>query len=150
MAEEGTQSIGGTPKAGLASPTNSDRSSHFAPPTDESYAIFVLGASGDLAHKKTYPSLYELYVKGLLPNSTVIIGYARSAMSDDAFRKTIAGKLKGGAEEQRAKFVKMCIYRNGGYDDKAAMAKVSSSFVAALSPIAVESPYKQRRGRFYR
>lgn len=117
----------GTPRFGaMPSPTasQSDRAGAYAPPADDSYAIFVIGASGDLAHKKTYPSLFELFVKGLLPSNTVIVGYARSAMSDDAFRSSIVGKLKGGTDEQKAVFVKMCIYRNGGYDDTAAFRLV--------------------------
>lgn len=45
-------------------------------------------------------------------------------MADDLFRQTIRGKLKGGSDEQKDAFVAMCIYRNGGYDDKVAFAKV--------------------------
>lgn len=33
----------------------------------ERLSIVVLGASGDLAKKKTYPSLWDLFVHGLLP-----------------------------------------------------------------------------------
>lgn len=95
-----------------------------APSPDDTYAVFVMGASGDLAHKKTYPSLFELFVKGLLPAHTVIAGYARSAQTDAVFRDTIRGKLKGGSDEQKAAFVQLCIYRNGGYDDAAAFGKV--------------------------
>lgn len=141
-------SVENTPLAGPG-PADSPRGgSGFAPNGEDSYAVFVLGASGDLAHKKTYPSLYELYVKGLLPSSTVVVGYARSAMSDDAFRATIRGKLKGGSDEQRAAFVNMCIYRNGsGYDDKEAFAKASvarARFTAGLLSLA-RSPRTSRR-----
>ena len=45
---------------------------HFAP-----LVIVILGASGDLAAKKTYPSLFSLYTSGLLPKQFKIIGYAR-------------------------------------------------------------------------
>ena len=30
-------------------------------------SIVVIGASGDLAKKKTYPALFSLYSKGLIP-----------------------------------------------------------------------------------
>ena len=122
----------GTPRGGGGpGPASSPDRAAFSPSDECSYAIFVLGASGDLAHKKTYPSLYELFCKGLLPPSSVVMGYARSAMSDDAFRATIRGKLKGGSDEQREAFVGMCLYRNGGYDDAAAFARVAAE-VAAL------------------
>jgi glucose-6-phosphate 1-dehydrogenase len=44
----------------------------------EGLVIVVVGASGDLAKKKTYPSLLDLYSANLLPRDTIIWGYARS------------------------------------------------------------------------
>jgi glucose-6-phosphate 1-dehydrogenase len=38
------------------------------------HTIVVIGASGDLAKKKTFPSLYDLYVAHLLPENFMIIG----------------------------------------------------------------------------
>jgi glucose-6-phosphate 1-dehydrogenase len=55
-------------------------------------SIVVLGASGDLAKKKTYPSLFSLYGLGLLPEHFTIYGFARSKLHDDDFRKTISKK----------------------------------------------------------
>ena len=94
-----------------------------APPAEDAYSIFVVGASGDLAHKKTYPSLYELFMNGLLPPKTTIIGYARSAIPDAKFREALTKYIKAGTEEQKKAFLDMCIYRNGGYDDAAAFKK---------------------------
>ena len=45
----------------------------FMPHTREALTVVVLGASGDLAKKKTYPSLFKLYLKGYLPEHTSII-----------------------------------------------------------------------------
>lgn len=42
------------------------------------YVFVVFGASGDLAKKKVYPTLWALYRDQLLPQDTFIIGYARS------------------------------------------------------------------------
>lgn len=39
--------------------------------------VLVVGASGDLAKKKTYPSLFELFNYGLVPEKINIVGYAR-------------------------------------------------------------------------
>lgn len=41
----------------------------------------VLGASGDLAKKKTYPALFALHCSELMPEAAHIIGYARSKMT---------------------------------------------------------------------
>jgi glucose-6-phosphate 1-dehydrogenase len=104
--------------------TGGDRPA-YAPPFEEVYTIFVLGASGDLAHKKTYPSLYELHVNGLLPPKTTIVGFARSAIPDEKFRTTLSEHLRVGTDEQRKQFLSRCVYRNGGgYDDEAGFRKV--------------------------
>jgi len=47
--------------------------------TDSTLAVCVVGASGDLAKKKTFPSLLNLYDDNLLPKNTIIWGYARSS-----------------------------------------------------------------------
>ena len=51
-----------------------------------------LGASGDLAKKKTYPALFALFSNNLLPPKTIIYGYARSEMTDAKFRETMEPK----------------------------------------------------------
>jgi glucose-6-phosphate 1-dehydrogenase len=43
--------------------------------------IVVLGASGDLAKKKTFPAIFALYQQGLLPKDVKIVGYARTSES---------------------------------------------------------------------
>jgi glucose-6-phosphate 1-dehydrogenase len=88
--------------------------------------IFVIGASGDLACKKTYPSLYELFLLELLPPLTSVVGYARSASTDDAMRAKWGGFLKAGTDAQRAAFLSLCTYRAGGYDDEAAFGKAAA------------------------
>ena len=46
--------------------------------TDETVVV-VLGASGDLAQKKTFPALFALFEQGFLPDNVHIIGYARTS-----------------------------------------------------------------------
>uniref|UniRef100_A0A7S4JW14 Glucose-6-phosphate 1-dehydrogenase n=1 Tax=Odontella aurita TaxID=265563 RepID=A0A7S4JW14_9STRA len=88
--------------------------------------VFVVGASGDLAKKKTYPSLYDLYRHKFLPlnNKTIICGYARSAKEDDAFRAHLLPYLKGGTDDDKNDFLNMCIYRRGAYDSADDVGKV--------------------------
>lgn len=83
---------------------------------DDALTVFVVGASGDLAAKKTYPSLFELYRHHFLPQCTTICGYARSAKTDDEFRQRIRSYLKEGTETEKQAFLNMCIYRSGKYD----------------------------------
>jgi len=87
--------------------------------------IFVVGASGDLAKKKTYPSLFDLHRNGFLVGErTIICGYARSAKSDEDFKEQIRPYLKDGTEEEIQEFLDMCIYRKGAYDSTEDVASV--------------------------
>lgn len=51
--------------------------------------IIIFGATGDLAHRMLFPSLYNLFSDGLLPDDLLIIGSGRGAMDDEAFRATV-------------------------------------------------------------
>ncbi|DAZ93048.1 TPA: hypothetical protein N0F65_009796 [Lagenidium giganteum] len=97
---------------------------------NEALTIFVIGASGDLAKKKTYPSLFALYKAGFLPPHVVIVGYARSANTDEAFRQHLDPYIKikkddAKGQEAKAEFLQKCIYRAGKYDSADDVAKVS-------------------------
>lgn len=89
----------------------------------ESLTVFVVGASGDLAKKKTYPSLLSLYAAGYLPSSVIICGYARSKKTDEEFREGLRGKLKGDPATV-SKFLERCTYRSGQYDDAVRIGEV--------------------------
>lgn len=55
-------------------------------------SIIVLGASGDLAKKKTFPALFHLYRQGFIQSHDVhIFGYARTKISDNDLRDRIRG-----------------------------------------------------------
>ncbi|KAK2184907.1 hypothetical protein NP493_249g08013 [Ridgeia piscesae] len=45
------------------------------------HIFVIMGASGDLAKKKIYPTLWWLFRDGLLPKKTHFIGYARSSLT---------------------------------------------------------------------
>ena len=46
-----------------------------------------MGASGDLTGRKLLPALFHLSCKGRLPAEFNVVGFARSPLSDDEFRK---------------------------------------------------------------
>jgi len=52
-------------------------------------AFIIFGATGDLARKKLFPALFDLYTKGLLPDTCKIIGFAKSQRDNEAFRAII-------------------------------------------------------------
>ena len=55
--------------------------------TDASHIFVVFGASGDLAKKKIYPTLWAIFKEGLLPANTRFVGYARSKITVEQIRE---------------------------------------------------------------
>lgn len=53
----------------------------------ENQILVIFGASGDLAKRKLIPSLYELYVRGLLPERFAVLGASRTHYTDKEFRE---------------------------------------------------------------
>jgi glucose-6-phosphate 1-dehydrogenase len=57
-------------------------------------AAFVLfGATGDLAHRKVVPALYQLWRTHLLPHEFALVAVGRRPYTDDAFRAELKGSL---------------------------------------------------------
>src|SRR6476469_7323145 len=57
-------------------------------------AAFVLfGATGDLAHRKVVPALFQLRRTHLLPHEFRIVAVGRRPYTDDAFRKELKDSL---------------------------------------------------------
>nr|XP_035941432.1 glucose-6-phosphate 1-dehydrogenase-like isoform X2 [Halichoerus grypus] len=53
----------------------------------DTHIFIIMGASGDLAKKKIYPTIWWLFRDGLLPEDTFIVGYARSRLTVADIRK---------------------------------------------------------------
>ena len=80
----------------------------------------MLGASGDLAKKKTFPALYGLHCTELLPSTTKIVGYARSNLTMEQLINNIKGACAkiDSNEEKLKSFFARCSYVAGPYDEK--------------------------------
>jgi len=86
-------------------------------------SIVVVGASGDLAKKKTYPSLLKLYEDNLLPKELIIYGYARSSKSHEELRRHLHPHLikTGTSRHVVDTFLEHCFYFSGKtYGDESA------------------------------
>jgi glucose-6-phosphate 1-dehydrogenase len=89
----------------------------------EPAVIVIFGASGDLTQRKLVPALHTLACEGFLPESTRIVGVARSPLSDEEFRRRL---YKGVLEYSRMQpgvcamwqdFAYRHTYLAGSYDD---------------------------------
>ncbi len=62
--------------------------------TEPSATFLLFGATGDLAHRMIFPSLYNLLSDGLLPDGFLIVASGRTDMGDEAFREDVDKALK--------------------------------------------------------
>jgi glucose-6-phosphate 1-dehydrogenase len=94
----------------------------------EPCAVVLFGSTGDLAHRKLVPALYNLARGGNLPSECAIVGYARRDWTDDDLRadyeKTLA--KGGGADFQDIwpQFASRLIFAGGTFDDGEAYRKL--------------------------
>jgi glucose-6-phosphate 1-dehydrogenase len=56
--------------------------------------VVIFGVTGDLAHRKLVPALYNLSVDGLLPANFSLIGFARRDYTDESFREEFKGSVE--------------------------------------------------------
>jgi len=93
--------------------------------------IVIFGASGDLARRKLIPSLFELASHKSLARRFAIIGFARTKMTDDAFRDIAADAVRkfsesGPVDEGPLKtFAQSFAYVSGEYHHPEAFARLA-------------------------
>ncbi len=87
----------------------------------DSCAIVMFGASGDLARRKLMPALFDLARHSCLAPRFRLLGFARTEMTDNDFRRSVDEALAKtrtapGDETKRQEFVKQMQYFTGQYD----------------------------------
>ncbi|TPP56764.1 Glucose-6-phosphate 1-dehydrogenase [Fasciola gigantica] len=92
------------------------------------HVVIVFGASGDLAKKKTYPSLWWLFRDGLLPPQTFVVGYARSNLEVLTIRKQSQPYLKVKPDQSVMvnEFWSHNFYVQGDYKDPEGFIKLNT------------------------
>src|SRR5690349_15441024 len=56
--------------------------------------LVLFGVTGDLAHRKLLPAIYNLYVERRLPANFSIVGFARRALSDEEMRNDLKASVE--------------------------------------------------------
>lgn len=102
------------------------------------HVFVVLGASGDLAKKKIYPTLWWLFRDRLLPENTVFFGYARSGVTVPELAQKCHQYLKvaEGEEERLKQFWAVNQYVKGSYDVLRDFELLNKEIVARVGPRA--------------
>src|SRR6266446_2575710 len=94
--------------------------------------FIVFGASGDLAHRLLVPALYNLAIRGLLPDAFAIIGVARAEKSAETFRTELEIGLRRFAvgkvdDEIVRRLLGYVGYVAGGADDPATYQRLEEA-----------------------
>ncbi|KAK5863864.1 hypothetical protein PBY51_000859 [Eleginops maclovinus] len=94
----------------------------------DAHIFIIMGASGDLAKKKIYPTLWWLFRDGLLPEQTYFVGFARSDLTVDAIRASCLQYLKVTDKdaERLSTFFSRNTYISGKYTDEGSFSKLDT------------------------
>lgn len=92
------------------------------------YVFVVFGASGDLAKKKVYPTLWALFKGKLLPKVTHFIGYARSERTIEQLKADCIKYVKLDQSEQElwAEFWALNHYIKGAYNEPGDFSRLNA------------------------
>ena len=108
--------------------------------------IAIFGVTGDLALKKIFPAIYNLYCMGFLDEKTHIAGIGRRSYSDIEYNEYISKMLSGmktpdgergefsKREEVKERFLKMNSYISADFSDPSSF----DSIRAGLKAVAVK------------
>jgi glucose-6-phosphate 1-dehydrogenase len=90
--------------------------------------IMIFGATGDLANRKLFPSLYNLFKKGNLSRQFSVIGVARRSLSNDEFQESVRKSVESTNAENTDidEFISHFYYHSHDVTD-------SSSYIALKS-----------------
>ncbi len=93
--------------------------------------LVILGATGDLAAKKIFPSLYKLFIGGYLPNNFHIVNFSRRELDDvgmrSLVRETLESKIKDYDDEKGSKFLANMSYQKGDFSVSEGYQKLAVS-----------------------
>ncbi|XP_037540047.1 glucose-6-phosphate 1-dehydrogenase [Nematolebias whitei] len=92
------------------------------------HIFIILGASGDLAKKKIYPTLWWLFRDALLPDDIHIVGFARSNLTVEDIRTACLPYMKVTDEDRKSlsAFFSKNLYLRGQYDDGSSFDRLNS------------------------
>ena len=96
----------------------------------EPCTVVLFGASGDLAKRKVIPAMYDLAIHNALGPRYAIVGFARTPMTDEAFRATLGEAAKSISEvgpidpKQWDEFASNLFYNPGDYNNPDAYAQL--------------------------
>jgi len=84
--------------------------------------IVIIGASGDLTARKLMPALFDLFIRGAMPDAFAVVGCAKRELTDEQFRSKMRAAVASGSKLDAARwqeFAQRLYYRSVGLDEGA-------------------------------
>jgi glucose-6-phosphate 1-dehydrogenase len=90
--------------------------------------IMIFGATGDLANRKLFPSLYQLFIKGKLSERFAVIGVARRSLTTEQFQENVKDSITTftGSSERLEEFISHFYYQSHDIADSSSYASLKN------------------------
>lgn len=95
----------------------------------EPTSFILFGATGDLAKRKIYPALYNLYLDGKLPSAFSVIGLGRREWTDERLQENVEQSLRQ--------------FSRRGADDADRVREFAAAFRYCVLDIGQEDDYRK-------
>lgn len=88
--------------------------------------ITIFGATGDLSHRKLFPSLFHLFQQNHLDERIAIIGIGRRELSNDDFRTQVKNSIQAHVQDTKHldKFIQHIFYQPHDVNDEQSYYKL--------------------------
>src|SRR5215212_7487633 len=98
-------------------------------------SLVIFGGTGDLAHRKLLPAIYNLAHEGALPERFNLIAIARSDIPDEEYRQMARDSIKEHSrrepdEQVLDKLLEQVSYVPGSFDDESVFDRVKEALEA--------------------
>src|ERR1700760_433518 len=104
---------------------------------ERSDTLVLFGATGDLAHKKIFPALYQMVAKGTLTEPVIGVAFEPWDLAKlaDRARDGIVTALGAVDDKVFGKFTSLLRYVSGDYRDSATFEKLKTALGSAQRPL---------------
>lgn len=88
--------------------------------------IMIFGATGDLAKRKLFPSIYNLYKKGNLSDRFAVVGVGRRTLTNEEFQNNVRNSVAGAEDDAASvhEFASHFVYHSHDVTDSSSYAEL--------------------------
>lgn len=106
---------------------------------EHDFTLIIFGASGSLAKLKLFPSLYQLHLEKRTPKDFKIVGFARTDLSQEDFKREFAASVKAKFKDNTDEKILEDVLKNVSY--------ISGQYDSDMDYQALENHLKNIEGK---